>query len=360
MLFDLEVTIIIYKIKTKAIKYAILGEDMAEFVENLMRRAAKLNKTIALAEGDDIRAAKAAEILTKKGVCKVVLIGNESAIKAKFPDIDFTGVAFDDPQTSANREVYANTLFELRKAKGMTEEVALKTVTTNKMFYACVALKRGDVDGVVGGAVYSSADVSRAAFQVIKPAPGIGSVSSCFVMVPPDDFKYKKAPAYIFSDCAVIPYPTDAQLADIVVAAADSAKKIVEIEPKIAMLSFSTKGSANHESVEKVRSAYAKIKAEHPEIDVDGELQLDAAIVDSVARQKAGDSSVAGQANVLVFPNLDAGNIGYKLAQRFGNCMAIGPIMQGLALPVNDLSRGCVAEDIAAVAAITALQSVKA
>lgn len=332
---------------------------MADFVENLMARASKLNKTIALAEGDDIRDAKASEILTKKGVCKVVLIGNEEQIKAKFPEIDFTGVIFDDPKTSEHRAEYASTLYELRKAKGMTEEQALNIVTNNNMFYACVALKRGDVDGVVGGAVFSSADVSRAAFQVIKAAPGISSVSSCFVMVPPEDFKYKKYPAYIFSDCAVIPYPTSDQLSDIVVAAADSAKKICEMEPKIAMLSFSTKGSANHESVEKVRTAYAKVKAEHPEINVDGELQLDASIVDSVARQKAGDSTVAGQANTLIFPNLDAGNIGYKLAQRFGNCMAIGPIMQGLALPVNDLSRGCVAEDIAAVAAITALQSVK-
>ena len=332
---------------------------MTQFVENLMNRASKLNKTIALAEGTDIRAAKAAEILTKKGVCKVVLIGNEDEIKAKFPEIDFTGVSFDDPKTSDHRADYVNTLFELRKAKGMTEEQVLNIVTTNNMFYACVALKRGDVDGVVGGAVFSSADVSRAAFQVIKAAPGISSVSSCFVMVPPEEFKYKKYPAYIFSDCAVIPYPTSDQLADIVVAAADSAKKICEMEPKIAMLSFSTKGSAKHESIDKVRTAYEKVKAEHPEIKVDGELQLDASLVDSVAAQKAPGSEVAGQANVLVFPNLDAGNIGYKLAQRFGNCMAIGPIMQGLALPVNDLSRGCVAEDIAAVAAITALQSVK-
>lgn len=332
---------------------------MTQFVENLMSRASKLSKTIALAEGTDVRAAKAAEILTQKNVCKVVLIGNEEEIKTKFPEIDFTGVSFDDPKTSEHRAEYAKTLYELRKAKGMTEEQALNIVTTNNMFYACVALKRGDVDGVVGGAVFSSADVSRAAFQVIKAAPGISSVSSCFVMVPPEDFKYKKYPAYIFSDCAVIPYPTSDQLSDIVVAAADSAKKICEMDPKIAMLSFSTKGSANHESVEKVRVAYQKVKEEHPEIDVDGELQLDASLVDSVANQKAPGSPVAGKANVLVFPNLDAGNIGYKIAQRFGNCMAIGPIMQGLALPVNDLSRGCVAEDIAAVAAITALQSVK-
>jgi len=332
---------------------------MTEFVQNLMERAKKLGKTIALAEGFDVRAVKAAEMLTKQGVCKVVLIGSEQEAKEKFPETDFTGIVFDDPKTSAHTEDYADTLYELRKAKGMTREQALEIVKTNNMFYACVALKRGDVDGVVGGAVFSSADVSRAAFQVIKAAPGISSVSSCFVMVPPEDFKYKKYPAYIFSDCAVIPYPTDAQLKDIVVAAADSAKKICHVEPKVAMLSFSTKGSAKHEAVEKVQSAYNMVKAEHPEICVDGELQLDASLVDSVAKQKAGESPVAGQANVLVFPNLDAGNIGYKIAQRFGNCMAIGPIMQGLALPVNDLSRGCVAEDIAAVAAITALQSVK-
>ncbi|MCM1305821.1 MAG: phosphate acetyltransferase [Bacteroides sp.] len=332
---------------------------MVQFVEELMERAKKLDKTIALAEGFDVRAAKAAEILTQNGVCKVVLIGNEQEIKKQFPDVNLDGVKFDDPKTSKHLEEYADTLYELRKAKGMTREQALSIVTNNNMFFACVALKRGDVDGVVGGAVFSSADVSRAAFQVIKAAPGISSVSSCFVMVPPEDFKYKKYPAYIFSDCAVIPYPTDAQLKDIVVAAADSAKKICHVEPKVAMLSFSTKGSAKHESIDKVQSAYNMVKAEYPDMLVDGELQLDASIVDSVAKQKAGDSPVAGQANVLVFPNLDAGNIGYKLAQRFGNCMAIGPIMQGLALPVNDLSRGCVAEDIAAVAAITALQSVK-
>lgn len=237
---------------------------MTQFVENLMSRASKLSKTIALAEGTDVRAAKAAEILTQKNVCKVVLIGNEEEIKTKFPEIDFTGVSFDDPKTSEHRAEYANTLYELRKAKGMTEEQALNIVTTNNMFYACVALKRGDVDGVVGGAVFSSADVSRAAFQVIKAAPGISSVSSCFVMVPPEDFKYKKYPAYIFSDCAVIPYPTSDQLSDIVVAAADSAKKICEMDPKIAMLSFSTKGSANHESVEKVRVAYQKSKKNIP------------------------------------------------------------------------------------------------
>ena len=331
---------------------------MSQFLDNLMARASERQKTIALAEGFDIRACKAAEMLTKDGVCKVVLIGDEQDAKAKFPEVDFTGVKFENPANSENLEKYANTLFELRKSKGMTIESARQIVSTNNMFYACVALKCGDVDGVVGGAVYSSADVSRAAFQVVKAAPGINSVSSCFVMIPPEEgFKYASAPAYIFADCAVIPYPTEDQLADIVVAANDSAKNIIGIEPKIAMLSFSTKGSANHEAVEKVRNAYAKVKEAHPEINVDGEMQFDASLVPSVGKQKAPESTVAGEANVFVFPNLDAGNIGYKIAQRLGNFMAVGPIMQGLALPVNDLSRGCSAEDIAAVAAITALQA---
>ena len=331
---------------------------MSQFLDNLMARASKCQKTIALAEGFDVRACKAAEMLTKDGICKVVLIGDESEAKAKFPEVDFTGVKFENPANSENLERYANILFELRKSKGMTIESARQILSTNNMFFACVALKSGDVDGVVGGAVYSSADVSRAAFQVVKAAPGISSVSSCFVMIPPEEgFKYASAPAYIFADCAVIPYPTEDQLADIVIAANDSAKNIIGIEPKIAMLSFSTKGSANHEAVDKVRNAYNKVKESHPEINVDGEMQFDASLVPSVGKQKAPTSTVAGEANVFVFPNLDAGNIGYKIAQRLGNFMAVGPIMQGLALPVNDLSRGCSAEDIAAVAAITALQA---
>lgn len=332
---------------------------MTNFVENLLLRASKLNKKIALAEGNDIRVATAAETLTKQNICRVVLIGDEEEIKQNFPQLDLSLVEFENPITSPNREKYAKALYEIRKEKGMIEEVALSVVSNNNMFFATIALKLGDIDGVVGGAVFSSADVSRAAFQVIKAAPGIKSVSSCFVMVPPDSFEYSKAPAYIFSDCAVIPYPTDSQLCDIVQAAHESARKIVEVEPRVAMLSFSTKGSACHEAVGIVRSAYSKIKSIRPDIIVDGELQLDAAIVESIASQKAPSSKVAGRANVLVFPNLDAGNIGYKLAQRFGGCMAIGPIMQGLALPVNDLSRGCVADDIVAVAAITVLQSVK-
>lgn len=326
------------------------------FLDGLYERASKLGKVIALAEGEDFRVAKAAEILTKKRICKVVLIGDERTITSKYPELDLDGVAFENPKTAANSVNYAKGLYELRKEKGMTLEAADNLVRSNAMYFGCMALKLGDIDGLVGGAVFSSADVARSAFQIIKAGKGISSVSSCFVIVPPDDFKCSKIP-YIFSDCAVIPYPSASQLADIVSAAYQSAKKIVEVEPKIAMLSFSTKGSAKHESCEKVKEALSIVKERHPEYDVDGEMQLDAAIVEDIAKVKAPESKVAGKANVLVFPNIDAGNIGYKIAQRFGNCMAIGPIMQGLALPVNDLSRGCVAEDIVAVAAITALQS---
>lgn len=330
---------------------------MNKFLDALYERASKRNKTIALAEGFDKRAVKASELLVKRGIANVVLIGDADEIAKNNPEVDLTGVTIVNPKTSEKTKEYASLLFELRKAKGMTEEQALELTKNNEMFFGCLMLKSGDVDGLVGGATFSSADVLRSSFQVIKPAPGIKSVSSCFVIVPPEGNDFTDAPALIFSDCAVIPEPDENQLADVAVAASDSARSIVGVEPKVAMLSFSTKGSAKHERIDKVVNALNIVKTTHPEIKIDGELQLDSAIVPVVAKQKAPGSDVAGQANVLVFPNLESGNIGYKIAQRFGGCMAIGPIMQGLAKPVNDLSRGCVAEDIVAAVAITALQS---
>lgn len=331
---------------------------MSQFLDDLYFRAGKCGKTVALAEAFDIRAVKAAEIAIARGIAKMVLIGDEAATKAKFPEVDYTGIEFRNPETSADSERYAAVLCELRKSKGMTIEQARELVKL-PLYFGAVMLKCGDIDGMVGGAVYSSADVLRSALQVVKGAPGVKTVSSCFVMVPPEGFAYCDAPAMIFSDCAVVPYPDANQLADIVAASYASCKSIVGVDPKIAMLSFSTKGSAKHESIDKVTAALAAVKEAHPDYDVDGELQLDAAIVPSVGNQKAKGSAVAGKANVLVFPNLDAGNIGYKLAQRFGGCMAIGPIMQGLDKPINDLSRGCVADDIVAAVAITALQANK-
>lgn len=329
---------------------------MSKFLDDLYQRAAKRNKTIALAEGFDRRAVEAASILTARKICKVVLIGDSAEIANKFPEFDMTGVTIVNPASCDKTEAYADLLYELRKAKGMTEEQAHELALNNHMFFGTLMLKSGDIDGLVGGAVFSSADVLRSAFQVIKPAPGIKSVSSCFVIVPPDGSTITKSPAFVFSDCAVIPEPDASQLADIALAAADSAKNIVGEDPKVAMLSFSTKGSAKHERIDKVKAALEMVKAAAPDLKIDGEMQLDAAIVPSVGKAKAPGSAVAGQANVLVFPNLESGNIGYKLAQRFGGCVAIGPVMQGIAKPVNDLSRGCVAEDIVAAAAITVLQ----
>ena len=271
------------------------------------------------------------------------------------PEIDLAGVKIVNPKTCEKTKEYANLLYELRKAKGMTEEQAYELTVNNEMFYGCLMLKSGDVDGLVGGATFSSADVLRSAFQVIKPAPGIKSVSSCFVIVPPEGNTFTDAPAMIFSDCAVIPEPDENQLADVAVAAADSARSIVGIEPKVAMLSFSTKGSAKHERIDKVVHALNIVKESHPELDIDGEMQLDAAIVPVVAKQKAPGSTVAGHANVLVFPNLESGNIGYKIAQRLGGYRAVGPLIQGLAAPMHDLSRGCSVQEIIELALVAAV-----
>lgn len=328
-----------------------------KFLDDLLSRAKNLNKKIALCEVEDERVVNAADYLSSKGICKVVLTGNEEKIRKQFPNLKLKDVEFWDVNKYAKTEDYINLLYELRKAKGATIEWARNAVNTDMLTFAALGLKSGDLDGIVAGAVLSSAAVSRVAFQIIKAKPGLNSVSSCFVMVPPEGFKGTKEKAIIFSDCGVIPYPTKEQLVDIAFAAKDSAEKIIQTNPRIAMLSFSTKGSAKHPAVELVQEAFEMAKAKDENLVIDGEMQFDAAFVESVGKQKAPNSKVAGQANVFIFPNLDAGNIGYKIAQRLGNFTALGPIMQGLDKPINDLSRGCNMMDIVYVAAITCLQS---
>lgn len=328
-----------------------------KFLDDLLSRAKILNKKIALCEVEDERVVSAADYLSSKGICKVVLTGNEEKIRKQFPNLKLKDVEFWDVNKYAKTEDYINLLYELRKAKGATIEWARNAVNTDMLTFAALGLKSGDLDGIVAGAVLSSAAVSRVAFQIIKAKPGLNSVSSCFVMVPPEGFKGTKEKAIIFSDCGVIPYPTKEQLVDIAFAAKDSAEKIIQTNPRIVMLSFSTKGSAKHPAVELVQEAFAMAKAKDENLVIDGEMQFDAAFVESVGKQKAPNSKVAGHANVFIFPNLDAGNIGYKIAQRLGNFTALGPIMQGLDKPINDLSRGCNMMDIVYVAAITCLQS---
>lgn len=328
-----------------------------KFLDDLLSRAKILNKKIALCEVEDERVVSAADYLSSKGICKVVLTGNEEEIRKEFPNLKLKDVEFWDVKKYVKTEDYINLLYELRKAKGATIEWARNAVNTDMLTFAALGLKSGDLDGIVAGAVLSSAAVSRVAFQIIKAKPGLNSVSSCFVMVPPEGFKGTKEKAIIFSDCGVIPYPTKEQLVDIAFAAKDSAEKIIQTNPRIAMLSFSTKGSAKHPAVELVQEAFAMAKAKDENLVIDVEMQFDAAFVESVGKQKAPNSKVAGHANVFIFPNLDAGNIGYKIAQRLGNFTALGPIMQGLDKPINDLSRGCNMMDIVYVAAITCLQS---
>lgn len=330
---------------------------MSKIMESIIERAKKLDKHIVLAEGEEIRIIQAAAIITREKIAKVTLLGDERVIWAKAGDTDLSGIEIINPATSEKADQYASLLYELRKEKGMTEEKAHIWVK-NPLYYGCLMVKSGDADGMVAGSVNATSDVLRPALQIIKTRPGIKTVSGCFIMGLPEGSPYGDDGAMVYGDCAVIPDPTAEQLVDIAIASAESAKDIAGIKvPKVAMLSFSTKGSASHPNVAKVVAATEALKARTDlDFDVDGELQLDAAIVPKVAAIKAPGSRVAGSANVLVFPDLQSGNIGYKLVQRFGNVDAIGPICQGLARPVNDLSRGCSVADVVGVVAITTLQ----
>ncbi|MCH5165236.1 MAG: phosphate acetyltransferase [Clostridiales bacterium] len=328
---------------------------MNDLLKSVREKAKSLQKTIVLAEGEEPRIITAAAKIQAASIAKVILLGNPDTIKTKCPDVNLAGIKIINI-AEVDIEPYAQLLYELRKSKGMDIETARK-LAKNPLYFGVLLVKNGEADGMVAGSVNATGDVLRPALQIIKTAPGIKTVSSCFIMLLDKDSKYGENGVMVFGDCAVNPNPDASQLADIAIASADTAAAIAGITPKVALLSFSTKGSAKGELVDKVTNALAAVKAARPDLAVDGELQADAALVPTVAELKAPGSTVAGKANVLIFPDLQAGNIGYKLVQRLAGAEAIGPICQGFNRPVNDLSRGCSSEDVVNVVAMTALQS---
>jgi phosphate acetyltransferase len=328
-----------------------------DFMQKIWKKAQADIKRIVLPEGDEERTLYAAEKVKENKLAEVVLVGNRETIlkNAKALGVNIEGIEIRDPETDEKAELYANEFYELRKSKGMTIEKA-KKIVLDPLYFGTMMLKLGDVDGMVSGAVHTTGDLLRPGLQIIKTAPGVSVVSSFFIMLVPN-CTFGDDGMLLFADCGVNPNPDADQLASIAIATAETAKQLCGMEPKVAMLSFSTMGSAQHESIDKVIAATNIAKEKRPDILIDGELQLDAAIVKKVADQKAPNSKVAGNANVLVFPDLNAGNIGYKLVQRFAKAEAIGPLCQGFAKPINDLSRGCSVEDIINEVAITAVQA---
>ena len=328
---------------------------MSKIIDDIKNKAKKLGKVIVLPESMDIRIIEAASIVLKEGIAKVILIGNEDKISSLANGIDISSAKIIDPDSSDLLDKFVNDLYNIRKEKGMTLEEARKLLLSDYMYFACMLVQDNMADGVVSGACHSSANTLRPSLQIIKTKPDTELVSAFFLMVVPDkSFGYEGA--FVFADSGLVQDPNPTELAAIARSSAESFKELVGAEPYVAMLSHSTMGSAKHELVDKVVEATKIAKEKYPNIKLDGELQLDAAIVPEIAKSKAPNSEIAGKANVLVFPNLDAGNIGYKLVQRLAHAEAYGPITQGIKKPINDLSRGCNTEDIVGTIAITSVQ----
>ncbi|WP_106832295.1 phosphate acetyltransferase [Parabacteroides pacaensis] len=330
-----------------------------DLMQEIIARAKANKQRIVLPEGTEERTLKAADRLLADGVADIILIGNPVEINKMAVDFGLANVhkaIIVDPKNNEKKEVYANLLFELRKKKGMTMEQAT-ALAEDPLYLACLMIKNGDADGEIAGAQNTTGNVLRPALQIIKTAPGISCVSGAFLMFLKDK-SYGDDGVMVFADCAVMPNPTASELAQIAIATAQTTRSLVGTEPRIAMLSFSTKGSASHEMVDKVVEATRLAHEMDPELKLDGELQADAALVASVANQKAPGSPIAGKANVLVFPSLEVGNIAYKLVQRLAGAEAVGPILQGMAAPVNDLSRGCSVDDVYKMVAIACNQSI--
>ena len=327
------------------------------FIEKIKEQAKKELKTIVLPEASDVRIIKAASIALEENYAKIVLVGDENVINklAEENSLDISNATIINPKTSEKKDIYAKELYELRKAKGMTEEQAEKLVL-DEVYFGMMMVKLNDADGLVSGAIHSTSDTLRPALQILKTAPGTKLVSAFFVMDVPN-CDYSEDGVFVFGDCGLNENPNAEQLAEIAISSAKSYEALVGKEAKVGMLSYSTYGSAKSELTQKVIDATKIAKENAPEIKIDGEMQLDAAIVPAIAKSKAPESEVAGQCNVLIFPDLNAGNIGYKLTQRLAKAEAYGPLCQGLAKPVNDLSRGCSADDIVGVVAITAVQA---
>ncbi len=328
---------------------------MSRFLERIKERARVDKKTIVLAEGEELRTIQAADMILKEGIANIILLGNAEKIKALAEGLDISKATIIDPAAAPNSADFAGKLCELRKAKGMTPECAADTVK-DVLCYGVMMIKEGLADGMVAGAVHATSDVLRPCLQILKTAPGTKLVSAFFVMVVPD-CEYGHNGTFVYADSGLNENPDADAVSEIAISSAKSFKDLVEADPVVAMMSYSTYGSAKSELVDKMQLATKLAKEKRPDIALDGELQADAAIVPAIGASKAPGSAVAGKANVLVFPNLDCGNIAYKLTQRLAKAEAYGPITQGIARPVNDLSRGCSAEDIVGVCAITCVQA---